>query len=125
MRFALLIISGLALGLTAACSPNPAVVRTTSKGPALTDVNSMTMYTFDKDKTPGKSVCNGQCAVAWPPLKAYSNDAGAGDWTIITRDDGTYQWAYKGKPLYGWFKDKAPGDATGDGVHDVGHIATP
>jgi predicted lipoprotein with Yx(FWY)xxD motif len=39
-----------------------------------------------------------------------------GDWTIITRADGTKQWAYKGMPLYKWSKDAKPGDATGDGV---------
>jgi predicted lipoprotein with Yx(FWY)xxD motif len=125
MRFAMLTGAALLVATVAACVvPNPAVVRTTSKGPALTDVNQMTMYTFDKD-APDKSNCNGQCAVAWPPLKAYSSDAGAGDWSVVARDDGTHQWAYKGKPLYGWFKDKAPGDATGDGFRGVWHIATP
>ena len=31
-----------------------------------------------------------------------------GDWTVITRDDGSKQWAYKGKPLYTYRVD-APG----------------
>jgi predicted lipoprotein with Yx(FWY)xxD motif len=48
-----------------------------------------------------------------------------GDWGIITRDDGTKQWTYKGRPLYAWTKDKAPGDTTGDGVNDVWHLAKP
>ena len=33
----------------------------------------------------------------------------------ITRDDGTKQWAYKGKPLYTFARDTKAGDATGDG----------
>ncbi|MGO9785592.1 MAG: hypothetical protein ACLPL5_02165 [Stellaceae bacterium] len=48
-----------------------------------------------------------------------------GAWSIVTRDDGTKQWAYKGKPLYGWVKDEKPGETTGDGVNDVWHAAHP
>jgi hypothetical protein len=34
--------------------------------------------------------------------------------------------AYKGKPLYTWKKDSAPGHTTGDGFnHGVWHMATP
>jgi predicted lipoprotein with Yx(FWY)xxD motif len=47
------------------------------------------------------------------------------DWSIVTRDDGGKQWAYKGKPLYAWSKDAKPGDVTGDGVNNVWHIAAP
>jgi predicted lipoprotein with Yx(FWY)xxD motif len=36
-----------------------------------------------------------------------------GDWTVVTRDDGAKQWAYKSKPLYSFAKDAAGGDATG------------
>jgi len=38
-----------------------------------------------------------------------------GNYSIITRDDGSKQWAYKGRPLYNWKNDKKPGDITGDG----------
>ena len=31
----------------------------------------------------------------------------------------------QGKPLYTFNKDAKPGDATGDGVNSVWHIATP
>jgi predicted lipoprotein with Yx(FWY)xxD motif len=48
-----------------------------------------------------------------------------GDYTIITREDGGKQWAYKGKPLYTWAKDTKPGDGTGDGVNNLWHIAAP
>jgi predicted lipoprotein with Yx(FWY)xxD motif len=34
-------------------------------------------------------------------------------------------WVYKGKPLYTWKNDKAPGDTTGDGVNGTWHLATP
>ncbi|KAI2694112.1 hypothetical protein [Pseudomonas sp. TNT3] len=93
------------------------------KGDTMVDHKGMTLYTFDKD-TGGKSVCTGQCAENWPPLKAQADAKAEGDWTIVKRDDGTMQWAYKGKPLYYFMKDKAPGDKTGDKMKDVWHVIT-
>ncbi len=87
--------------------------------------NGMALYTFDRDATPGKSACNGPCATNWPPLMASASAASMGDWTIITRDDGGKQWAYKSKPLYFWIKDQKPGDRTGDGFNNVWHLARP
>ena len=81
----------------------------------LTDHNGMTLYTFAKDAG-GKSMCNDKCATNWPPLKADSDAKSMGEWTVIKRDDGSMQWAYDGKPLYTFIKDKAPGDKTGDGL---------
>lgn len=47
----------------------------------------------------------------------------SGDWSIVTRDDGGKQWAYKGKPLYVYSKDGKPGDKTGDNFNNVWHVA--
>ena len=92
----------------------------------LADSAGMTLYTFDKDVADsGKSVCNGPCAANWPPLMAQDSDKASGDYSILTRDDGKKQWAYKGKPLYTWIKDKNAGDKSGDGVNNVWHIAKP
>jgi len=88
----------------------------------LTNAAGMTLYTFDKDAG-GKSACNGPCTANWPPLMATGDAMAMGDWTVITRDDGTKQWAYKGKPLYLWAKDQKPGDKTGDGFNSVWHTA--
>lgn len=81
----------------------------------LADAKGMTLYTFAKDTT-GTSNCNDNCAKNWPPLMAAADAKPMGDWTVVTRADGTSQWAYKGMPLYTWVKDMKPGDATGDGV---------
>ena len=92
----------------------------------MTGANGMTLYTFDKDATgSGKSVCNGQCATNWPPLNAAATDQSGGDWTVITRDDGSKQWAWHGKPLYFWAKDQKPGDVTGDGFNKVWRAVRP
>ena len=93
------------------------------KGNMMVDHKGMTLYTFDKD-TGGKSVCTGDCAKNWPPLAAKASDKASGKWSIITRDDGSMQWAYDGKPLYTFMKDKKPGDMAGDKMKDVWHIIT-
>ncbi|MDQ7744760.1 COG4315 family predicted lipoprotein [Hydrogenophaga pseudoflava] len=87
--------------------------------------NGMTLYTFDRDTAgSGKSVCNGPCATNWPPLMAGSASP-SGDYSVVTRDDGGKQLAYKGKPLYYWAKDSKPGDKTGDGFNGVWRVAAP
>ena len=92
----------------------------------LTGPNGMSLYTFDRDATgTGKSVCNGPCATNWPPLLAGDGDKGSGDYSVITRDDGRKQWAFRGKPLYYWVKDAKPGDRTGDGFNNVWRLARP
>lgn len=91
-------------------------------------VNSagMTVYTFDNDKAgSGKSMCNDGCAKAWPPVMADANAKASGDWSIVTRDDGGKQWAYKGQPLYLFAKDTKAGDKTGDKFKDVWHVVKP
>ena len=122
----LLIASAVMLALVSAAFAQmaPTKISESSKGKVLTDDKGMTLYIFDKDKA-GKSACNGKCATNWPPLMAAADTKATGDYTVITRDDGKNQWAYKGMPLYGWVKDKKPGDVTGDGVLNVWHIARP
>lgn len=91
----------------------------------LTGPNGMTLYTFDRDTAgSGKSVCNGPCATNWPPLMAGAATP-SGDYSVVTRDDGGKQLAYKGKPLYYWVKDSKPGDKTGDGFNNVWRVAAP
>ena len=87
--------------------------------------NGMTLYTFDRDTAAGKSACNGQCATNWPPLMVPAGASASGDWSVVTRDDGGKQWAYKGKPVYFWAKDAKPGDRTGDGFNNVWRLARP
>ena len=96
------------------------IILAAGHGP-LTDENGMTLYTFDKDSA-GVSNCYDSCAVSWPPYLA-SAGATADGLTTIERRDGALQWAKDGAPLYLWVGDSAPGDATGDGVGGVWHLA--
>lgn len=79
----------------------------------LTDPDGRTLYTFDQDP-PGATTCTGACAHTWPPMVAVERDQPFHDFTIVTRADGTRQWAYKGKPLYRNVGDAQPGQAAGN-----------
>lgn len=114
----------LATALLAGCASMAAAPARTSDG-VFVGANGMTLYTFDRDMAPGKSACNGPCAANWPPLLADAGASPSGDWTVVTRDDGRRQWAYKGKPLYFWAKDAKPGDRTGDGFNNAWRLARP
>jgi predicted lipoprotein with Yx(FWY)xxD motif len=116
-----ILASAVALAQAAA----PAKVADTSKGKTYVDSKGMSLYTFDKDSA-GKSACNGPCAENWPPLMASADAKSAGDWTVVTRDDGKKMWAYKGKPLYTFKKDTKAGDVNGDGfLNGAWHLAKP
>ena len=104
-------------------APREVIARESGAGISLTDAKGLTLYTYDKDTEPGRSLCNGQCAQAWPPLLAPAGAKELGDWTLVTRDDGQLQWAYRGRPLYRFVRDTSPGAASGDGVQAVWHIA--
>ena len=124
IRILVAVVASLAVTSAANAAP-PTRTATTANGPALTDSRGMSLYTFDKD-TDGKSACNGPCVANWPVLKAEASDQPGDNYTIITRDDGSRQWAHKGKPLYTFVKDQKAGDISGDGfLNGVWHLAQP
>ncbi|VTU20466.1 MULTISPECIES: COG4315 family predicted lipoprotein [unclassified Variovorax] len=120
----------LAAALLAGCgsmsmSSAPDTPTRTADG-VLIGPSGMTLYTFDRDAAgSGKSACNGPCAMAWPPLTATDTAKPMGGYTILMRDDGKKQWAYKGWPLYYYSKDAKAGDKTGDGFNKIWKLARP
>jgi predicted lipoprotein with Yx(FWY)xxD motif len=92
---------------------------------AMLTQNGLTLYVFDEDRD-GVSNCDKTCTTPWPPLRPNGRQKPSGDWTIITRHDGSKQWSYKGRPVYTWYRDKRPGQAEGDGFNgNRWHIARP
>lgn len=82
------------------------------------------LYVSDRDQ-PEKSTCNQSCSFAWPPLYAEASDKATGDWTVIKRDQGRFQWAYKKRPVYMLFHD-SPQQPQGNGQEDgTWHILEP
>lgn len=63
----------------------------------------------------GVSSCDDSCAHAWPPLLAEEKGARVGYWTVIERDSGALQWAYKGQPVHQRFHDSVT-NPRGDGL---------
>ena len=99
-------------------------------GKVLVDGQGLTLYLFVPDKHSGHSTCYGKCADGWPPLLlptgASSPVAGSGVKKSLLgttrRKDGTVQITYNKWPLYTWVIDSAPGDATGQGINNLGGV---
>lgn len=45
-----------------------------------------------------------------------------GFWEVVSRNDGTRQWAYKGYALYTYAGGKAPGQHTGQATYDFAKL---
>jgi predicted lipoprotein with Yx(FWY)xxD motif len=127
-------VSTLALACIVAATPyspaiaadgHPAAVSLQQRGHGwvMTDASGMSLYTFEQDQEPGKSTCNGACEQLWPPLAARAEDVSAGDWSVIARNDGSKQWAFRGKPLYAYSRDSDPGVTYGDDLNGQWTVA--
>lgn len=90
-------------------------------GMLVDSTNYMTLYTFDKDSM-NKSECGAACQVVWPTFMAPSNAKPSGQFAAFQRENGEYQWAINGKPLYFYANDTKMGDKNGDDKLDVWHI---
>jgi predicted lipoprotein with Yx(FWY)xxD motif len=102
------------------------VSESTEFGPILVDGEGMSLYIFMNDtQNSGTSTCTDAdgCATEWPPL-VTDGDPVAGEGVdasllgTITRDDGSTQVTYNGRPLYLFEEDTAPGDTNGQGITD-------
>ena len=82
--------------------------------------NDFTLYFLDVDTATG-SACTGGCLSEWLVLKPSQGATAQGNFTIITRSDGTgKQWAYKGHPLYNFAGDSGPRQTNGNGLPFAG-----
>lgn len=92
-----------------------------SLGNYLADSSGRALYMFAND-LPGtnSSACSGACLDKWPVFDGQALTLGPNlmmsDFTRFARADGTYQTAFKGRPLYRFATDAAnsvSGDAVG------------
>jgi predicted lipoprotein with Yx(FWY)xxD motif len=103
----------------------PVKVVQSRKGQIFADANGMTLYTFDRDTSGQTSTCDGKCTERWIPLAASADAEAKGDFTLITRSDGSKMWAYRYRPLYTSQYDKTPGDINGFDSANLWHVARP
>jgi predicted lipoprotein with Yx(FWY)xxD motif len=117
--------AGAAMALLVLAAAGAAVAEPTVVRGTLLTKEGMTLYTFDNDVAgSGKSVCNGACAGVFPPYLAGAGETAKAPWSLVIRDDGARQWAYKGRPLYRFYADGKKGDAGGDGMNrNIWHVA--
>jgi predicted lipoprotein with Yx(FWY)xxD motif len=76
-------------------------------------------YPYNDGKAVGTRGCEAECLQTWKPVSAAANAQGAGFWEVMTRSDGSKQWAYKGSALYTYAGDKKPGDVEGNNRHVI------
>jgi predicted lipoprotein with Yx(FWY)xxD motif len=89
----------------------------------LVDSRGLTLYHLTGEHA-GKFICTSSaCLAAWHPLTVPSGAKPSGSVSslgVVKRSNGTMQVTYKGDPLYTFAHDSAPGQATGEGLKDVG-----
>jgi predicted lipoprotein with Yx(FWY)xxD motif len=89
----------------------------------LVDGRSHTLYALSAKHAREVARCSTPACRQWRPLRAPQLAEAIGDFTLIERDDGIQQWAYRGEGLYTFEGDLAPGYANGTGVDERWHVA--
>lgn len=94
----------------------------------LTTAGGKTLYYFTPD-TATTSACTGHCAAVWPPLTTRATQLKApagipGRFTVVQDANGR-QVAYNGHLLYTFVRDKAAGQALGQGLQGKWFVVTP
>jgi predicted lipoprotein with Yx(FWY)xxD motif len=128
------VLAAVVATLLAACggatraSPDYKIkVRTiTGLGRVLVDGSGRTLYMYVPDRR-GQSVCYRVCAMQWPPLllppgvrhPLVGHGVDAALLGTVTRRGGSAQVTYRGWPLYLYYADNQPGQATGQ-ADDMG-----
>jgi predicted lipoprotein with Yx(FWY)xxD motif len=135
MKTLAVVVAAIAAVAALATSPagaDPAVPRPTltvhnsTFGRIIWDGRGRVLYAFTADPLRTSSVCNGECAVRWPPYMVSGKlTAGIGVNKrligTIRRDDGTRQLTYKGRPLYYYVGDP-PGRVRCQNVDQFGGL---
>jgi predicted lipoprotein with Yx(FWY)xxD motif len=106
------------IGTTHIAHPNKTV---------LVNAKGRTLYTLNNETT-RHITCKGRtCLTNWPPLKIAKGvkPVGAAHLGVIKRHEGFLQVTLNGRPLYTFIGDTKKGQATGEGLKDVGvwHVA--
>jgi predicted lipoprotein with Yx(FWY)xxD motif len=85
----------------------------------------MTLYFYARDTSGKASSCDGKCAESWIPLAAPADAKAIGDFTPITRNDGSKTWAFRYRPFYTSVADEARGDFNGNATTLQWRVARP
>ncbi|MGB8521198.1 MAG: hypothetical protein WCD38_13645, partial [Candidatus Tumulicola sp.] len=102
---------------TAAPQSNVPIKQSVAGSPAfVASTSNRTLYFLDVD-TPTGSKCTGGCLNTWIALVPNAGAQAQGDFTVVTRADGTgEQWDYRNHPLYTFAGDSGADQNNGDGI---------
>jgi predicted lipoprotein with Yx(FWY)xxD motif len=112
---------------TTGAAAKAVVVKTAANptfGTILVNGEGMTLYALSAERA-GKFICtsNSGCLGIWHPLTVSAGAApsgSVGSLGTVKRPEGTVQVTYNGEPLYTFAQDHQAGEASGEGVKDVG-----
>ena len=104
--------------------PYPAVVSLLDEPPKgwtyRQSPDNFPLYFYDKD-TANQSNCYGACLTKWVVLEATPTSKTLGEWSVVKRRDGKFQWAYRTHPVYMLMQDSAQAPS-GDGKDGLWHL---
>ena len=72
-----------------------------------------TLYTFDGEFKEAEGICKHGCDDHWLPLIAPELALPFSVFSLVDREDGSRQWAYRGAPLFTYSGDVEAGDING------------
>ena len=90
----------------------------TAPGQVYSNDNRLPLYTYSGNPNSDKALGD-----KWVPFAAYQLALPVGDFSVIAREDGIYQWALNGKALYTYVGDAEYGDSNGKGLNDQIELA--
>jgi predicted lipoprotein with Yx(FWY)xxD motif len=90
-------------------TPGEIKITQTILGQVLADAKGLTLYAQEGDK----ASCDTKCLQTWQPIAAPWLGNAFDDFSVVARENGFRQWAFKGKPLYRNIADVGPGEISG------------
>lgn len=101
----------------------------TPLGRIIVGENGRAVYYYTSDmKGSGRSACMNDCLQKWPPVLVEGEptlDGITAKVGTITTPGGKKQVTIDGMPVYYWYMDKNPGDASGQDVGKVWYVVAP
>ncbi len=91
-------------------------VVTVPLGRMLTTITGFSVYTWDRDGN-NKSNCDASCQQSFAPVLAHASAPRLrGDWGVIERSPGVFQWTYRKRPLYTLIGEEQRGSFHGSDI---------
>ena len=98
-------------------------VKTTSLGRLLTTAKNESVYKFTGDGSDDVA-CLNECLTQWRPVSAPALAKSFGEWSVLERSPGEYQWVFRDNPLYTFTGDQHSWSQQGSDVSGWQNVYT-